>query len=170
MDDQNLIPSFQVDHNRLTPGVYISRVDKVGSAYVTTFDVRFLKPNTIFMSPASMHTIEHIGATVLRNSAQWKDKLIYWGGMGCLTGFYMVMKGKMPVEEASSAVVGVLKAIIAWKGPVPGGNKINCGNYRMHNLLEAKRDCKAYLDAKWCHSYPMAARRKVKGVGEFHDS
>ena len=170
MDDQNLIPSFQVNHDKLTPGVYVSRVDRVGREYVTTFDVRFLKPNTTFISPASMHTIEHIGATVLRNSRKWKDKLIYWGGMGCLTGFYMVVKGRMPVDEAARAVREVLEAIVAWKGPVPGGNRINCGNYRMHNVLEARRDCLAYLNSEWKYEYPMTARRQVRGVGAFHDS
>ena len=96
----DLIPSFAVDHTKIVPGIFESRVDVVGDEYVTTFDVRVKRPNVEpAVSDAAMHTMEHVIATYLRNDAEWKDKLVYWGPMGCLTGFYMIVKGRPKSSE-----------------------------------------------------------------------
>ena len=96
----DLIPSFAVDHTRIVPGIFESRVDTVGGEYVTTFDVRMKTPNAEpAVAPAAMHTIEHVVATYLRNHPYWKDQLIYWGPMGCLTGFYILVKGRPAAAE-----------------------------------------------------------------------
>ena len=96
----DLIPSFQVDHSKILPGIYESRLDVLGEEYATTFDIRMKKPNAEpAIHPNAMHTIEHIVATFLRNDAEWKDKIIYWGPMGCLTGCYLIVKGHPTSEE-----------------------------------------------------------------------
>ena len=96
----DLIPSFTVDHTQIIPGIYESRVDILGDEIVTTFDVRIKKPNSEpAIAPAAMHTMEHVIATYLRNHDKWKDKLIYWGPMGCLTGFYLILKGNRASKE-----------------------------------------------------------------------
>ena len=95
-----LIPSFTVDHTRLKPGVYVSRIDTAGGEQITTYDIRMKKPNVepCLNLPAA-HTLEHIVATYLRNDEEWKDRIIYWGPMGCLTGFYLILKNDRPSKE-----------------------------------------------------------------------
>ena len=96
----DLIPSFQVDHTKLVPGIYVSRVDSIGNDFATTFDIRMKKPNLEpVIHPNAMHTIEHIVATFLRNDKEWKDRIVYWGPMGCLTGSYLIVKGKPKPQE-----------------------------------------------------------------------
>ena len=96
----DLIPSFQVDHNKILPGIYESRLDTLGDEYATTFDIRMKKPNIEpAIHPNAMHTIEHIIATFLRNDEEWKDRIIYWGPMGCLTGCYLIVKGHPTPQE-----------------------------------------------------------------------
>ena len=94
-----LIKSFSVDHTRIVPGIFVSRVDKLGEYSVTTYDVRLKRPNREpVVDVAAMHSLEHIIATYLRNDPEWKDDVIYWGPMGCLTGFYLILKGDRPSE------------------------------------------------------------------------
>ena len=128
------IASFQVNHLTLVPGVYVSRRDKVGNETLTTFDLRMTRPNKEpVMNTAEVHTLEHLGATFLRNHPVWKDRVIYFGPMGCRTGFYLILAGELEPMD-----------II--EGEVPGADAISCGNYLDMNLPMAKYLAKRYLD------------------------
>ena len=114
------IPSFTIDHNRLLRGIYVSRKDKVGGDTVTTFDIRMKEPNREpALHPGALHTIEHLAATYLRNDSEWKDSIVYWGPMGCLTGNYLLMKGDLQPAD----IVGLMKRtfafVAAFEGDVP---------------------------------------------------
>ena len=153
-----LIPSFQVDHTRLLPGVYVSRRDAVGGAYVTTFDVRLKRPNVEpAVHPNAMHTMEHIVATYLRSSA-FASHVVYWGPMGCLTGFYFITATEKPISPRE--VEGLLRAAFRYqanfKGEIPGAAAINCGNWQLHDLAMAKFEAKAFLAKKWRFTYPVS--------------
>ena len=129
------ITSFTIDHIKLNPGLYVSRVDKVGSETVTTFDLRLTKPNAEpVMNTAEIHTMEHLAATYLRNEPAWKDKVLYFGPMGCRTGFYLLLAG----EYGSSDVLDLVKDCFAfirdYRGEVPGASTKDCGNYLDMNL------------------------------------
>ena len=129
------ISSFTIDHIKLQPGVYVSRKDKVGAETVTTFDLRLTSPNEEpVMNTAEMHTIEHLAATYLRNEPFWKDKVLYFGPMGCRTGFYLLLAG----EYASADIVELVKACFAfirdYRDEVPGASAKDCGNYLDMNL------------------------------------
>ena len=127
------IASFEVDHNQLLPGMYISRVD----GDVTTYDLRFVRPNTPpYMEPPAMHTIEHLFATYARNS-QWADQVIYFGPMGCRTGFYFLTRG-LPEADVIGLVRETLGFISDFEGEIPGSRPEECGNYREHNLAGAR--------------------------------
>ena len=129
------IASFEVDHTILTPGMYLSRVD----GDVVTYDLRFVRPNTPpFLSTPSMHTIEHLFATFVRNSAL-ADGVIYFGPMGCRTGFYFLTRG-MSHEQAIALTKEALAFIEAYEGEIPGTTPAECGNYREHDLAAARRD------------------------------
>jgi len=133
-----LIQSFSVDHTRIVPGIFLSRQDKVGGGAVTTYDVRLKRPNVEpAIDVAAMHSLEHIIATTLRNDPEWKDDVVYWGPMGCLTGFYLILKGDRPSRDLYELI---LKAFRSVKDvtEVPGTTPKNCGYYRMHNLEMAK--------------------------------
>ena len=133
-----LIQSFSVDHNFIIPGIYTSRVDNVGGNAVTTYDIRVTKPNKEpAVDVAAMHSLEHIIATYLRNDPEWKDEVIYWGPMGCLTGFYLILKGNRAPKEIYGLILNAFKAVDSYD-VVPGTNPENCGNYLMHNLNMAK--------------------------------
>ena len=96
----DLIPSFQVDHTLIVPGIYVSRTDAIGGDWATTFDVRMKRPNAEpAVHPNALHTIEHVVATYLRNDPVWKDRIVYWGPMGCLTGNYLIVKGRPTPTE-----------------------------------------------------------------------
>ena len=142
-----LIPSFQVDHTKIVPGIYESRVDVVGEEYVTTFDIRMKTPN---LEPVihqnAMHTIEHIVATFLRNDAEWKDRIIYWGPMGCLTGCYLIVKGRPTSRELLPLMLKAFEYCSTYEGEVPGASAVNCGNYIMHDLNMARYEARRYLD------------------------
>ena len=128
------IASFQVDHTTLLPGMYVSRVD----GDVTTFDIRFVKPNTPpFLEVPAIHTIEHLFATFARNS-QWKDQVIYFGPMGCRTGFYFLTRD-LALEQALALTVEALRFIAAFDGEIPGTSAVECGNYLEHDLATARR-------------------------------
>ncbi len=127
------IASFEVDHNQLLPGMYISRVD----GDVTTYDLRFVRPNTPpYMEPPAMHTIEHLFATYVRNS-QWADQVIYFCPMGCRTGFYFLTRG-LPEADVIGLVREALGFIADFEGEIPGSRPEECGNYREHNLAGAR--------------------------------
>lgn len=129
------ITSFTIDHIKLEPGLYVSRKDKVGAETVTTFDLRLTSPNDEpVMNTAEVHTIEHLAATFLRNEPSWKEKVLYFGPMGCRTGFYLLLAG----DYESADVVDLMKAcfefIRDFRGEVPGASAKDCGNYLDMNL------------------------------------
>lgn len=129
------ITSFTIDHIKLQPGLYVSRKDKVGSETVTTFDLRLTKPNEEpVLNTAEVHTIEHLGATFLRNDRQWKDKVLYFGPMGCRTGFYLLLAGDYSSREVLPLVLNCFRFIRDYSGPVPGASARDCGNYLDMNL------------------------------------
>ena len=140
------ITSFTVDHIRLVPGLYVSRKDRAGDAVITTFDIRMTSPNDEpVMNTAKIHTIEHLGATFLRNHQEYKDRVLYFGPMGCRTGFYLLLTG----DYSSSDIVPLMKEMFAfiatYEGEVPGAQAKDCGNYLDMNLPMARFLAKKYL-------------------------
>ena len=134
----DLIQSFSVDHTRIVPGIFLSREDNVGGGAVTTYDVRLKRPNREpVIDAAAMHSLEHIIATFLRNDPEWKDEVIYWGPMGCMTGFYLILKGKRAPREIYGLLLNAFKSV-GEAETVPGAAPVNCGHYLMHNLGMAK--------------------------------
>lgn len=129
------ITSFTIDHCRLLPGLYVSRKDRVGVQTVTTFDLRLTKPNDEpVMNTAEVHTIEHLGATYLRNEPAWKDRVLYFGPMGCRTGFYLLLAGDYESKEIVPLVLDCFRFIRDYRGQVPGACAKDCGNYLDMNL------------------------------------
>ena len=139
------ITSFTIDHIRLQPGLYVSRKDRVGEETVTTFDLRVTKPNEEpVINTAEMHTIEHLAATYLRNEANWKDRVIYFGPMGCRTGFYLLVRDAEP-DTVLRVVMDTLEKIVNHDGEMFGATRKECGNYRELDLALAKKEAAAYL-------------------------
>ena len=133
------IASFTIDHIKLQPGVYVSRTDKIGNEVITTFDLRMTSPNEEpVMNTAEVHTIEHLGATFLRNHPEYKDKTRYFGPMGCRTGCYLVMFGNLCSQDVFPMVCDMCDFIISYEGEIPGGTPAECGNYSEQNLNMAK--------------------------------
>ena len=129
------ITSFTIDHIKLQPGLYVSRKDKVGAETVTTFDLRLTNPNEEpVMNTAEIHAMEHLGATFLRNDPQWKDKVLYFGPMGCRTGFYLMLAGDLESEEIVPLVRSCFEFIRDFRGEVPGASAKDCGNFLDMNL------------------------------------
>ena len=129
------ITSFTINHIRLQPGLYVSRKDKVGSETVTTFDLRLTSPNEEpVMNTAEIHTMEHLAATFLRNEPMWKEKVLYFGPMGCRTGFYLLLAGDYSSAEAVPLVLDCFRFIRDFRGEVPGASARDCGNYLDMNL------------------------------------
>lgn len=141
------IASFTVNHLELIPGLYVSRLDKVGENYLTTFDIRITRPNfePVIDNPA-LHAIEHLGATFLRNHANWKDDVIYFGPMGCRTGCYLILSGNLNPLDVYGLVKEMFEFIVSYEGIIPGASAIECGNYLDLNLSMAKFYAKKYLD------------------------
>ena len=161
-----LIASFSVDHTRIVPGIFTSRVDTLGEYKVTTYDIRLKRPN---IEPpvdvAAMHSLEHIVATYLRNNDNWKDDVVYWGPMGCLTGFYLIVKTSkqaMP-KDVEPYVRAAFRHQAKYTGEVPGATPVNCGNYLLHDLPMARIEAKAFLAREWKFDYPKARRTTAKG-------
>lgn len=141
------ITSFTIDHIRLIPGVYVSRKDPVGDSMITTFDLRMTKPNgEPVMNTAEMHTIEHLAATFLRNHAEYGSKIIYFGPMGCRTGFYLLLAGDYESKDIIPLLKEMYEFIRDFEGEVPGASAKDCGNYLDMNLPMAKYLAKRYLD------------------------
>ena len=141
------ITSFTIDHIKLEPGVYVSRKDTVGAEVITTFDLRMTSPNDEpVMNTAEMHTIEHLAATFLRNHAVYGSKTIYFGPMGCRTGFYLLLAGDYESLDIVDLMVEMFTFIRDFKGEVPGASAKDCGNYLDMNLGMANYLAKKYLD------------------------
>lgn len=141
------IASFTIDHIKLKPGVYVSRKDQVGGSVVTTFDLRMTSPNEEpVMNTAEMHTVEHLGATFLRNNSEFGNKTIYFGPMGCRTGFYLLLAGDYSSEEVLPLMVEMYEFIRDFQGEVPGASPRDCGNCLDMNLGMAKYLAGKYLE------------------------
>ena len=140
------ITSFTIDHLRLLPGLYVSRKDQIGAETVTTFDLRVCRPNfEPVMNTAEIHTVEHLAATFLRNDPVWKDRVLYFGPMGCRTGFYLLLAGDLTSREVLELVTDSFRFVAAFEGEVPGACAKDCGNYLDMNLSMAKYWAKRYL-------------------------
>lgn len=141
------ITSFTIDHLRLLPGVYVSRKDMVGDRVVTTFDIRMTRPNfEPVINTAELHAIEHLGATFLRNHKEWGTKILYFGPMGCRTGFYLLLNGDYESKDIVSLLKEMFTFIKDFEGEVPGACAKDCGNYLDINLPMAKYVAAKYLD------------------------
>ena len=173
----DLIPSFSVDHRAIVPGIFTSRVDTVENGTVTTYDVRLMRPNIEpVVDVAAMHSLEHIIATYLRNDPDWKDEVIYWGPMGCLTGFYLILKGNRPSREIYDLLLRAFRSVEACQS-VPGATAKNCGYYRMHNLDMAKWYAARFADHLAANAdkpetfeYPKTERLVTDDGQHFYDS
>lgn len=133
------IASFTVNHLSLLPGLYVSRYDKAGASTVTTFDMRITRPNAEpVMDTAAIHAIEHLGATFLRNDPAWKERTLYFGPMGCRTGFYILMTGKLLPADIYDCILRMCSFILEFTGDIPGATARDCGNYLDMNLAMAK--------------------------------
>ena len=173
----DLIPSFSVDHTAIVPGIFTSRVDTVGGGTVTTYDVRVTRPNVEpAIDVAAMHSLEHLVATFLRNDPDWKDEVIYWGPMGCLTGFYLILKGNRAPREIFNLLLRAFRAVNDAEN-VPGATPENCGNYLMHNLGMAKWHATRFAnyleenaDNPAIFQYPQAERLITEDGQRFYDS
>lgn len=141
------IASFQVDHVRLNRGLYVSRIDEINGNYLTSFDIRMKLPNREpVINIAELHTMEHLGATFLRNHPVWKEKIVYFGPMGCRTGFYLILKGKLESKDIVELMKELYKFMAEFKGDIPGATAIECGNYLDQNLPMANYEAKKYLE------------------------
>ncbi|MEE1262734.1 S-ribosylhomocysteine lyase [Ruminococcus sp.] len=172
-----LIQSFSVDHTAIVPGIFVSRVDTIGSGTATTYDIRLKKPNREpVIDVAAMHSLEHIIATYLRNDPDWKDEVIYWGPMGCLTGFYLILKGTRSPREIYDLLLSAFKSVDDAQ-VVLGATAVNCGHYLMHNLGMAKwyaAEFASYLEANAgkdeIFEYPRTERLVTDEGQQFFDS
>ncbi len=141
------IESFKVNHLKLKRGLYVSRKDKVGEQTVTTFDIRMKTPNKEpVMNTAEIHTLEHLGATFLRNHKDYKEKTVYFGPMGCRTGFYAVFSGNLSSKDVLPLIIELFEFCANYEGEVPGADPVSCGNYLDMNLPFAKYEAQKYLD------------------------
>lgn len=140
------IASFTVDHIRLKKGVYVSRIDHVGSEVLTTFDLRMKLPNVETLENGPIHTLEHLVATYVRNDEIFKDKIVYFGPMGCLTGMYLIVHGTYTSAEILPLLKNAFGFAAAFEGDIPGVSEIECGTYKLHDLEGAKNEARAYLE------------------------
>lgn len=170
----DLIPSFQVDHTDLKPGIYISRQDAIGENKITTYDIRMTAPNQEpALAPSAIHTIEHLVATFMRNNEQWKDSVIYWGPMGCLTGNYLILKGEPSCEEVRQVMIEAFQHVVDYDAEVPGTTPSTCGNYLLHDLPMAKYEAKRYVERlknHFCCEYPGVERPMTEDGKQFFDA
>lgn len=141
------IASFTINHLKLLPGVYVSRKDHIGTETVTTFDIRMTRPNfEPVMNTAEVHTIEHLAATFLRNDAEFGDRIVYFGPMGCRTGFYLLLAGDLDSMDIIPLLTRLYEFMADFQGEVPGAAAKDCGNYLDMNLPMAKYLSKKFLD------------------------
>ena len=140
------ITSFTIDHLRLQTGLYVSRVDCAGQEKITTFDIRMTRPNLEpVMDTAAVHAIEHLGATYLRNDPQWKERVLYFGPMGCRTGFYLLLAGAYESRDVLPLMDGMFRFIAGYEGEIPGASARDCGNYLDMNLPMARYHAEKYI-------------------------
>lgn len=169
-----LIASFQVDHTKIIPGIYVSRTDIAGGEKIVTFDIRMKRPNVEpAIHPNAIHSIEHIVATYLRNDPEWKDRIVYWGPMGCLTGNYLIVKGECSPKEVFPLVLAAFRHCRDYEGEVPGTTAETCGNFRLHDLSMAKWESARYveiLETNPCFEYPVVENLVTHSGEVFHDS
>ena len=141
------IASFTVDHILLQPGVYVSRKDSFGGTVITTFDIRMTSPNEEpVMNTAELHTIEHLGATFVRNDPEWSDRVVYFGPMGCRTGCYLLLEGDLDSADIVPLLTRMFEFVRDFEGEIPGARPEECGNWLDQNLPMAKWLAKRYLD------------------------
>ena len=141
------IPSFTINHELLLPGIYVSRKDEVGGEVVTTFDIRMKAPNREpALHAGALHTIEHLAATYLRNDEEWKDRIIYWGPMGCLTGNYLLIRGDYESKDIVELMKRTFQFVAGFEGDIPGAAPKDCGNWLLHDLPMARWESKKYLE------------------------
>ena len=141
------IPSFTINHECLLRGIYVSRKDNVGGETATTFDIRMKEPNREpVLHNGAIHTIEHLAATFLRNDEQWKDRIVYWGPMGCLTGNYLLMKGDLDSRDILDLMRRTFRFIADYEGDIPGASPRDCGNWLMQDLPMARYEARKYLE------------------------
>ena len=149
------IASFKIDHTRLEPGVYVSRTDVTPSGdVITTFDIRMTRPNREqALSPEALHAMEHLAATFLRNHPEWKDRVVYWGPMGCCTGNYLLLSGNLTSSEVLPLVRETMEFVAGFEGEVPGATPRDCGNYSYMDLPAAREAARRFLgeDLKLCY-------------------
>ena len=127
------IESFTIDHLKLLPGIYVSRKDKIDNVTLTTFDIRVTRPNVEpVMENGAIHTIEHLVATFLRSHELWQDKVIYFGPMGCRTGFYLILAGDLKSDDIFELMKETFDFVLTFEGEIPGATDIECGNYQDH--------------------------------------
>ncbi len=150
------IASFTIDHNRLLRGVYVSRRDTTPAGdMLTTFDIRLNEPNReAAVDPKALHTMEHLAATYLRNEPVWKDRIVYWGPMGCCTGNYLIMQGELQPEDILCLLRDTFRFIADFEGEIPGATARDCGNYTFNDLPEARRVARRFLDEVLAHPNP----------------
>lgn len=141
------IPSFTINHEKLLPGIYVSRKDNLGNEVITTFDIRMKAPNREpVLHPGALHTIEHLAATYLRNDPEWKDKIVYWGPMGCLTGNYLLLKGDLESHDIVELMKRTFRFVADFDGKIPGAAPKDCGNWLLHDLPMARWESRKYLE------------------------
>lgn len=142
------IPSFTIDHTRLEPGIFVSRRDITPNGdELTTFDIRLTRPNREpALTPQSLHAIEHLAATFLRNHPQWRDRVVYWGPMGCATGNYLILSGRYESADILPLMRETFRFISEFEGEVPGATPRDCGNYTFMDLPQARRDALRFLE------------------------
>ena len=143
----NKTPTFTIDNNRLLRGIYVRRKDAVGTETVTTFDIRMKEPNREpVVHAGALHTIEHLAATFLRNDSEWKDRVIYWGPMGCLTGNYLILQGDLQSEDIVDLMRRTFRFIADYEGEIPGAAPQDCGNWLLHDLPMARWEARKFLN------------------------
>lgn len=150
------IPSFTIDHTRLEPGIYISRRDVTpGGDTLTTFDIRMTRPNRQApLTPQALHAMEHLVATFLRNHPVWKDRVVYWGPMGCATGNYLIMQGELAPRDIEPLMREAMEFVAGFEGDVPGATPRDCGNYSFMDLPAARDAARAFLSEHLRFEYP----------------
>lgn len=150
------IASFTINHTCLEPGVYVSRRDVTPSGdAITTFDIRMTRPNRqAALSPESLHAMEHLAATFLRNHPLWRDKIVYWGPMGCCTGNYLLMQGHLESADILPLIRETMEFVATFEGEVPGATARDCGNYTFMDLPAARLAAQAFLKEKLSTEYP----------------